>query len=32
MEKEFEPEEDHELSFGWDDEEPIEVQDTWLDK
>ncbi len=32
MDKEFEPEEDQELSFGWDDEEPIEVQDTWLEK
>lgn len=32
MDDEFEPEEDQELSFGWEDEEPIEVQDTWLDK
>jgi hypothetical protein len=32
MDEEFEPEEDQELSFGWEDEEPIEVEDTWLDK
>ena len=32
MDKEFEPEEDQELSFVWEDEDPIEVQDTWLDK
>jgi hypothetical protein len=32
MDSEFEPEEDQELSFGWEDGEPIEVQDTWLDK
>jgi hypothetical protein len=33
MDNEFEPEEDQELSFGWEDEEEsIEVQDTWLDK
>jgi hypothetical protein len=34
MDNEFEPEEDQELSFGWEheDEESIEVQDTWLDK
>ena len=32
MDKEFESEEDQELSFGWQDEEPIEVEDTWLDK
>jgi hypothetical protein len=32
MDKDFEPEEHEELSFGWDDEEPIEVGDSWLDK
>jgi hypothetical protein len=32
MDNKFESEGDQELSFGWEDEEPIEVQDTWLDK
>jgi hypothetical protein len=32
MDNEFEPEEDQELSFGWEDKESIEVQDTRLDK
>ena len=32
MDKDFEIEEDEELSFGLEDEEPIEVGDTWLDK
>jgi hypothetical protein len=33
VDKDFEPEEDEELSFGWDDEEePNEIGDTWIDK
>ncbi len=32
MDKDFEPEEDEEMSFGWDDEESIEIEDIWLDK
>jgi hypothetical protein len=32
MDKDLEPEEDEEMSFGWDDEEPIEIEETWLDK
>jgi hypothetical protein len=29
MDKDFEPDEDEEMSFGWDDEEePIEIEDT----
>jgi hypothetical protein len=32
MDKDFETDEDEELSFGLDNEEPVEVEDTWLDK
>jgi hypothetical protein len=32
MDKDFEIEEDEELSFGLEDEESIEVEETWLDK
>jgi hypothetical protein len=32
MDKDFESEEDEELSFGWEDEDSIEAEDTWLDK
>ena len=33
MEKDFESEsDDEEWSFGMEDEEPTEVEDTWLDK
>jgi hypothetical protein len=33
MEKDFESESDNEeLLFGLEDEEPTEVEDTWLDK
>jgi hypothetical protein len=32
MDKDFETDEDEELSFGLGNEEPVEVEDTWLDK
>jgi hypothetical protein len=32
MDKDFEFEEDEKLSFGWEDEESIEVEDSWIDK
>jgi hypothetical protein len=32
MDKDFETDEDEDLSFGLDNEEPVEVEDTWLDK
>lgn len=32
MDKDFEIEEDEELSFRLEDEEPIEVENTWLDR